>query len=65
MMENNFNIEEVHISQIRVGDVVLHDNNETETVCRKYLKYDSFMGIALFGSSYKLGRTLVKRSITK
>ena len=64
-MENNFNVEEVHISQIRVGDIILHNNGETETVCRKHLKRDSFMGHTLFGNSYKLGRTLVKRLITK
>jgi hypothetical protein len=53
-------MENVHISRIRIGDTVLHDG-EVKTVSGKSLKYDSFMGITLFGDCYRLGYKLVTR----
>ncbi len=50
----------VHISQIKVGDVIDRGGKET-TVCAHNIKYSEFMGITLFGDSYKLGYQLVKR----
>lgn len=45
---------QVHISQIKRGDAVLH-GGYVRTVGRKDLSYCSFMGIDLFGDSYHLG----------
>lgn len=53
--------EKVHISRISVGDVVLCPDNRERTVCKKDIKRDDFMGISLFGDSYKLGYELVTR----
>ena len=53
-------IEIVHISDVRVGDTVLHQDQEM-TVCQNNLRKDGFMGHLLFGDSYRLGTQLVKR----
>lgn len=50
----------VHISQINVGDVIEH-NGEAKTVSGNNLKRSEFMGITIFGDSYKLGSQKVKR----
>lgn len=55
------NAVEVHISQIRPGDTILHTDGNIRTVCRCNIKRDSFMGISLFGDTYKLGTILVKK----
>lgn len=44
----------VHISQIRVGDVVMHQG-AARTVGRNNLRRDPFMGQLLFGDCYCLG----------
>lgn len=51
----------VHISLISQGDVVLCHDSKERTVCKKDIKRDNFMGITLFGDSYKLGRELVTK----
>lgn len=56
-------IQEVHISTIKVGDTILH-NGEVTTVNKNYMGYSSFMGHSLFGYSYKLGTVLVKKIIS-
>jgi hypothetical protein len=50
----------VHISLIKVGDVIDRDGKET-TVCAHNIKRGGFMGTTLFGDSYKSGYELVKR----
>ena len=50
----------VHISQINVGDVIEH-NGVAKTVSGNNLKRSEFMGITIFGDSYKLGSQKVKR----
>ena len=57
---NEPQIEEVHISRIRVGDAIIHEGH-MRTICNTVLRRDSFMGITLFGDSYHLGYKLVKR----
>lgn len=59
-----YDIEEVHISTIKGGDTVMH-NGEMKTVSFNNIKKDSFMGSSIFGDSYKLGRTPVKKIIFK
>lgn len=51
-------VNQVHISQIRPGDTVFHEGL-VRTVCRRKIMQDSFMGVLLFGDSYRLGTRLV------
>ena len=44
----------VHISEIKVGDIILH-NNKCITVYTKNIKRDPFIGITIFGDSYNFG----------
>ncbi|MEM7727915.1 MAG: hypothetical protein AAF311_01435 [Pseudomonadota bacterium] len=44
-----------HISEVRVGDIVLHPDGHDRTVCAENLTRDPFMGLSLFGSSHKSG----------
>ena len=53
-------MEKIHISQVRIGDAILH-NGEVKTVCGQTLKRSEFMGITIFGDSYNLGYKLVTR----
>jgi len=57
---NNFTEKNVHISTIVGGDTVIH-NGELKTVCFKDIKHGGFMGSSLFGDSYTLGRTPVRK----
>lgn len=52
---------EVHISEIRPGDTILHSDGKIRTVCSNNIKRDSFMGISLFGDTYRLGTIPVKK----
>lgn len=56
-----YTTEKKHISTIRPGDTVLH-NGVLETVSRRDIKRDDFMGITLFGDSYHLGYKPVLRA---
>ena len=54
----------VHISEIRVGDVVEH-LGEIKTVGRRWLKSGGLFGPSLWGDSYRAGTVpvrLVRRS---
>lgn len=44
----------VHISTIRQGDTIVH-NGEVKTVAGNNIQCYSFMGVTLFGDSYKMG----------
>jgi hypothetical protein len=57
---DNVKATDVHISQIKCGDIVIH-GGEMKTVGKNDIKYDSFMGTSLFGDSYKSGSKLVKK----
>lgn len=52
--------EKVHISQIRVGDTIIHEGF-MRTVSGNNIKRCSFMGKTIFGDSYNLGYKLVTR----
>ena len=54
------NTDKVHISQIRVGDTILHDGVMT-TISGNNIKRSEFIGTTLFGDSYNLGYKLVTR----
>lgn len=53
-------ITEVHISEIKVGDTIIH-HGQQKTVCRRAFGYDSFIGVLLWGDSYNMGNIKVKR----
>ena len=60
--EMAFKTENVHISSINVGDVVMFEG-KTKTVCCDDIRRDPFMGLTLFGDSYRLGYKPVKKVI--
>lgn len=53
-------ITEVHISEIKVGDTIIHQGHQ-KTVCRRAFSYDFFIGVLLWGDSYNMGNIKVKR----
>lgn len=55
------NAVEVHISEIRPGDTILHIDGKIRTVCRNNIRKDNFMGVSLFGDTYRLGTIPVKK----
>lgn len=57
---NNYTIAEVHISDIRAGDTILHSDGCITTVCKSNIK-KGFAGITLFGDPYRLGTIPVKK----
>lgn len=56
-----YRIIEVHISQIKSGDTILHRDGKIRTVCENNIKSDRFMKRSLFGDSYNLGYVPVKK----
>ena len=60
-MDLNYDIENIHISRIRIGDTIQHTDGTIKTVGKNNIKNSPFMGITLFGDSYRLGTLLVKR----
>ena len=53
---------EVHISSISIGDTIICDSDGLErTVGKGNIKRDGFMGISIFGDTYRLGTILVKK----
>lgn len=64
-MENNFKFEDVHISDINVGDAIMCFDGKVRTVCKKDIKYDSFDGISIFGYTWNLGYKKVKKLIPR
>lgn len=53
----------VHISEIRPGDTVIHTDGRIRTVCKSDIHRSQFMGISLFGDTYRLGTIPVKKLI--
>jgi hypothetical protein len=60
LKDGSLTISEVNISDIKAGDTIIH-KGDMVTVGGKDIKKDGFMGITIFGDSYKLGREKVKR----
>lgn len=58
----NYDIQLVNKEDIKVGDIILCNDRNMRTVCRNNLTR-GFMGLCLFGDSYKLGNEKVKRVI--
>lgn len=49
----------VHKSEIKIGDTVIH-KGELKTVGNESITNDEFMGLLLFGDSYRLGYKMVE-----
>jgi hypothetical protein len=45
---------EVHINDVRDGDIVFHDGHD-RTLSRSNFKRCGFMGTTIYGDSYQLG----------
>lgn len=58
----NYKIKEVHISTIKVDDIVLCPDGNIRTVGPNNFK-KGFMGVTLWGDSYRLGTIPVKKVI--
>lgn len=56
-------IEKKHISLIREGDTVVCPDGLHRTVNKKDIKSGGFMGITLWGDSYRMGTVLVERVV--
>lgn len=54
-------IEEVYKTAIKAGDTILLDNGDTKTICANDITWDTFIGMCICGTSYRLGYKLVKR----
>lgn len=61
--ENSASYEVVPVSVIRVGDTVINKAGQEVTVGKNDIKNDKFMGITLFGDSYKLGTEKITRVV--
>ena len=57
----NYNINEVHISTISVGDTIISKDGFMRTICKSNLGGDSFIGKTINGDSYRSGRELVQK----
>ena len=58
----NYQLVKVHKDTINCGDMILFDG-KIKTVCKKDIKYSEFMGITIFGNSFKLGYQLIKKVV--
>lgn len=61
----NYDIKLVDKEDINVGDAIICEDGIMRTVSRNNITRDSFMGLCIFGSSYKLGYQKVKKVIFK
>jgi hypothetical protein len=57
-----FTFSEVHKSEIRVGDTIMH-NGKIMTVGMSDLACCDFFGLKIFGDSYKIGYQLVLKAV--
>lgn len=59
-LPQNVVITDVDKELIRVGDTIYHDG-KLQTVSPGDIRRGGFMGLTIFGDSYRLGRQKVKR----
>jgi hypothetical protein len=58
----NYAIRPTHISRIRPGDAI-EVNGGLRTVCNSDLHRSPFMGLTIFGDSYRCGTALVSLAV--
>jgi len=54
-----------HIDLVRCGDLVLCEDGVVRTVCPRDIRRCSFMGVTLWGDSYRLGTRPVKVALPR
>jgi hypothetical protein len=59
-----FRVVHVHKDRIIAGDVIVCPDGRERTVCQGDIRYNSLMGVTIFGDSYHAGHKLIPR-ITK
>jgi hypothetical protein len=59
----NYEIKIINIQEVQAGDTVEH-NGQLKTVCQNNI-HTGFIGITLFGDSYRMGTIPVKKVIFK
>jgi hypothetical protein len=57
----NVVIEDIHISGIVPGDIIMCNDGHMRTVCKKNIHKGGFCGTTIFGNSYNSGTIPVKR----
>lgn len=58
-----YNIQLVDVQDIKAGDIIICEDGNMRTVCKKDIKVDSFMGLCIFGNSYSAGHKKVKKVV--
>lgn len=58
----SYDIQLTNKDNIKIGDTILCNDGKLRTVCRNN-RTNGFMGLCLFGDSYRLGHEKVKRVI--
>jgi len=51
----------VHKDRIVAGDIIVCPDGKERTVCQLDIKYNSFLGVTIFGDSYHGGHKLVPK----
>jgi hypothetical protein len=59
----NYSIQNIHISNIQVGDTIISKDGHMRTICKNNLGGDNFIGKTINGDSYRSGHQLVKKVI--
>lgn len=62
-MAMSYDTQLVNKNDIQVGDIIICKDGAMRTVCRNNIKYDSFMGLSIFGDTYRLGYEPVTKVI--
>lgn len=58
----SYDIQLVDKMDIRIGDTILCNDENMRTVCRNNITY-GFMGLCIFGDSYRLRKEKVKKVV--
>jgi hypothetical protein len=53
----------VHISTISNGDTVIHESKMRTVNAKDHISRSEFMGVTLFGDSFKLGTVLIEKVV--
>jgi len=59
-----FKTEQVHISQIKAGDLIIDMSGENSSVCKNNIDYDPFFGTSIKGQTWWGGHLKVTRYVT-
>lgn len=58
----SYDIQLIDKEDIKIGDIILCNDGDNRTVCKNNIM-NGFMGLCLFGDSYRLGIEKVKKVI--